>query len=66
MLVQDIMDIVEPHDKHVSDATHLTQDSLDKGSPTAGPSSGHPAPTLAHQTHVSTSSLSKGLFSGDC
>lgn len=35
MLAQDIMDSVEPHDKHVSDATQLAQDSLDKGSPTA-------------------------------
>lgn len=52
---------VEPHNKHVSDATQFVQDSLDKGSPTTGPSGGHRATTLAHQTHVSASS-SKGLL----
>lgn len=55
------MNKFEPHSKHVSDATQLTQDRLDKGSPTAGPSGGHRAPALAHQTHVSTSSF-KGLI----
>lgn len=61
MLVQDIEDNVEPHNKHVSDATQLAQDSLDKGSPTAHQAATG-APALAHQTPVSASSSPKGLF----
>lgn len=57
MLAQDIMDVVEPHDKHVSDATQL----VDKGSPTAHQAATG-APALAHQTHVSASSSPRVSF----
>lgn len=63
---------VEPHNKHVSDATQFVQDSLDKGSPTAGPSGGHRAPNrrpsdacfrLVFQGSLTSQTRSRGAFS---
>lgn len=56
MLLQDILDMLSRMINMYQMPRISPKDSLDKGSPTAGPSGGHRSPSLAHQTRVSASS----------